>query len=350
MKLIFRLRFHTQVGQTLFITGNHEILGGGRAMQAVPLQYLDAEFWQAILDLPDDVPDALITYNYILRNTDGSSVQDWGGDRVIHPASFKQNEILIIDSWNHAGAVENAFYTEPFQKVLLKVNTSEARVSAPPGATHTFRAKAPLLLKGQVLCLSGNCTALGNWGITAPRLLTRIAGDDFFAAQIDLGRETFPVQYKYGVYDVEQKKFIRFEDGDNRILTDTAAPNKHTIVNDGFVRLPADTWKGAGVAIPVFSLRSENSFGVGEFADLKLLADWAKRAGLKLIQILPINDTSATHTWLDSYPYAAISAFALHPLYLNLNQLVAGKKRICRKFWKPNGNGLTRWTPWIMRR
>ena len=81
------------------------------------------------------------------------------------------------------------------------------------------------------------------------------------------------------------------------------------------------------MAIPVFSLRSENSFGVGEFTDLKLLADWAKRAGLKLIQILPINDTSATHTWLDSYPYAAISAFALHPLYLNLNQLVAGKKK-----------------------
>ena len=218
MKLIFRLRFHTQVGQTLFITGNHEILGGGRAMQAVPLQYLDAEFWQAILDLPDDVPDALITYNYILRNTDGSSVQDWGGDRVIHPASFKQNEILIIDSWNHAGAVENAFYTEPFQKVLLKVNTSEARVSAPPDVTHTFKAKAPLLLKGQVLCLSGSGPALGNWSTPTPLLLTRIAGGDFFAAQIDLGRETFPVQYKYGVYDVEQKKFIRFEDGDNRIL------------------------------------------------------------------------------------------------------------------------------------
>ena len=48
---------------------------------------------------------------------------------------------------------------------------------------------------------------------------------------------------------------------------------------------------------------------------------------MKLIQILPINDTSATHTWLDSYPYAAISAFALHPLYLNLNHLVAGKKK-----------------------
>ncbi len=56
---------------------------------------------------------------------------------------------------------------------------------------------------------------------------------------------------------------------------------KHTFVNDGFVRLPADTWKGAGVAIPVFSLRSAASFGVGEFTDLKRLADWAKRARLE---------------------------------------------------------------------
>ena len=89
------------------------------------------------------------------------------------------------------------------------------------------------------------------------------------------------MQYKYGVYDVEHAKFVRFEDGDNRILHDAVAPKKHTIVNDGFVRLPADTWKGAGVAIPVFSLRSENSFGVGEFADLKPLADWAKTRRLE---------------------------------------------------------------------
>jgi len=83
--------------------------------------------------------------------------------------------------------------------------------------------------------------------------------------------------------------------------------------------LPENKWKGAGVAIPVFSLKSENSFGVGEFTDLKLLVDWSVKVGLKLIQILPINDTTATHTWTDSYPYASISAFALHPMYLNLD-------------------------------
>ena len=213
------------------------------------------------------------------------------------------------------------------QNVLLRQTMTEVQLPAKPGATHTFKVKAPLLLKGQTLCLSGSGAALGNWSTTAPLVLNRTAGENFLSTQVDLSREMFPVQYKYGAYDIEHKKFICFEDGDNRILQDAVAPNKHTIVNDGFVRLPADTWKGAGVAIPVFSLRSENSFGVGEFADLRPLADWAKRAGLKLIQILPVNDTCATHTWLDSYPYAAISAFALHPLYLNLNQLVAGKKK-----------------------
>ena len=328
MKLTFRLRFHTQVGQSLFITGNHELLGGGQIERAVPLQYLNDESWQVTVHFPDGMTaDAAILYNYILRNADGSTVQDWGDDRVILPASFKQSEILIVDSWNHAGAVENAFYTEPFKNVLLKANHTEVRIAAPLDATHTFKVKAPRLQKGQTLCILGKGTALGNWIPTAPLLLSRTAGEDFLSVQLDLGGESFPVSYKYGVYDLERGNFLRFEEGDNRMLHDAVAPGKHTVVNDGFVHLPADTWKGAGVAIPVFSLRSENSFGVGEFTDLKPLADWCQRVGLKLIQILPINDTSATHTWLDSYPYAAISAFALHPLYLNLNQLIAGKKK-----------------------
>jgi 4-alpha-glucanotransferase len=78
----------------------------------------------------------------------------------------------------------------------------------------------------------------------------------------------------------------------------------------------------AGVAIPVFSLRSRNDFGAGQFSDLKLLADWAKQTGLSLLQVLPVNDTTSTFTRRDSYPYAAISVFALHPLYLDLTPLV----------------------------
>ncbi|MCQ2139373.1 MAG: 4-alpha-glucanotransferase [Bacteroidales bacterium] len=77
-------------------------------------------------------------------------------------------------------------------------------------------------------------------------------------------------------------------------------------------------FRGAGTAIPVFSLRSEDDFGVGEFLDLKKMVDWAAATGQSIIQLLPINDTTMTHTWEDSYPYNANSTFALHPQFLNL--------------------------------
>lgn len=77
-------------------------------------------------------------------------------------------------------------------------------------------------------------------------------------------------------------------------------------------------WKGAGTAIPVFSLRSERDFGIGQFTDLKLLVDWAAATGQSIIQTLPVNDTTMTGTWRDSYPYSANSSFALNPVYIDL--------------------------------
>jgi 4-alpha-glucanotransferase len=138
----------------------------------------------------------------------------------------------------------------------------------------------------------------------------------------------FPVAYKYGVFNVKEDSFVRYETGDNRLLHGDMPSHRVTILHDGFMRLPNDSWKGAGIAIPVFSLRSKHSFGVGEFTDIKLLVDWAKETGLKLIQILPINDTIATNTWMDSYPYAAISAFALHPVYINLQKWLVRNMQI----------------------
>ena len=84
-------------------------------------------------------------------------------------------------------------------------------------------------------------------------------------------------------------------------------------------------FRGAGTAIPVFSLRSEEDFGVGEFYDLKKMVDWAAETGQSILQLLPINDTTMTHTWTDSYPYNANSTFALHPQFVNLQ--AAGVKQ-----------------------
>ncbi|HZL77481.1 MAG TPA: 4-alpha-glucanotransferase, partial [Candidatus Limnocylindrales bacterium] len=177
--------------------------------------------------------------------------------------------------------------------------------------------------------------ALGHWNTQPPILLSSTNDEDYFSVQLDLRGQPFPFAYKYGVFDVENQSFVRYEGDGNRSLKAGVVRNQHTVVNDGFVVLPADTWRGAGVAVPVFSLRSGNSFGVGEFLDLKPLADWGKKAGLKLIQLLPVNDTSATHSWKDSYPYAAISAFALHPIYLNLAAVASPKNRKFLKQLEP---------------
>ncbi len=97
---------------------------------------------------------------------------------------------------------------------------------------------------------------------------------------------------------------------------------QEAVVVDGLhFRTGGTPWRRDRVAIPVFSLRSEDDFGVGDFMDLKLMVDWAVRTGQKFVQLLPINDTTMTHTWRDSYPYNANSTFALHPLYLRISEL-----------------------------
>ena len=93
-------------------------------------------------------------------------------------------------------------------------------------------------------------------------------------------------------------------------------------------------WKGAGVAVPVFSLKSSSNFGIGEFLDLKLLADWCNKVGLKMIQILPINDTRTDGSWDNSYPYKAISTKALHPIYLNLDKMGQLDDKSDREYFK----------------
>ena len=335
MKFTFRVRFHTRPGQSLHLTGNHEIFGGNQPDRALPLNYLNHDFWELSFELPlGDIPDANIIYNYLLRDENGSLTYDAGRDRVIDLASFATDEVLFIDTWNDASCYENAFYTQPFQRVLLK-HDGDAKIELPPDATHTFKVKAPLLKRSETVCLLGDNKTLLDWNTHHPVLLNKPTGDDYYSVFLNLTGEPFPIAYKYGVYDLESKTFVRYEGGENRILSDAVAPNKHTVLHDGFAVLPATTWKGAGVAIPVFSLRSEDSFGIGEFTDLKLLADWCAQVGLKLIQILPVNDTTATHTWTDSYPYAAISAFALNPVYVNLRDVANTKNRSLLKKLDP---------------
>jgi 4-alpha-glucanotransferase len=71
-----------------------------------------------------------------------------------------------------------------------------------------------------------------------------------------------------------------------------------------------------GVCVPLFSLRSKKSCGIGEFNDLIPLIDWCRKTGLDCIQLLPLNDTGD-----DPSPYNALSSCALDPIYLSLSLL-----------------------------
>ena len=124
------------------------------------------------------------------------------------------------------------------------------------------------------------------------------------------------------LYHKEEKKADCWENNPNRYLADPELKTNETLViSDRYAYFDIPVWKGAGIAIPVFSLKSENSFGVGDFGDLKRMIDWAVSTQQKVIQILPINDTTMTHAWTDSYPYNSISIYAFHPMYADIKQM-----------------------------
>src|SRR5262249_3111962 len=146
-----------------------------------------------------------IRYNYILRNADGSMFGDWPLDRSINPASLEAAEVVLIDSWNHPGFPQNAFYTEPFKQVLLRNRFTQVRIPSPGKLTHIFKVKAPLLEKGQTLCLLGSATALGQWDPARSVLLNRVPESDSLTAELELGPRSVPLAYKYGLFDLEKK-------------------------------------------------------------------------------------------------------------------------------------------------
>lgn len=311
MKVEFYLRFRTSFGQSLSIRFLNDAGAEPRSME-----FLNEEFWYAACEA--DKTDAL-HYQYIFTTEHGEQIPEAEKDRKVSLDKATRPKLVLVDTWNDGSNRENAFYTTPFREVLFKSSSFRSRAAKNP--THTFRVKAPLLEPYETVCLLGNTAALHAWNTAEPLLLEKKG--DWWQVQLDLSGTDEPLTYKYGIWNHKKESFAGFESGANRLLP--LQPDTHIVAQDGFMHLPQRTWKGAGVSIPVFSLKSEKSFGIGEFTDLKLLADWAAHNGLKLIQVLPVNDTTATNTWVDSYPYAAISAFALHPIYINLSR-VAGKK------------------------
>lgn len=308
--------YYTVWGQRMFICGNLPILGNGEVTKALALNYHSPDQWCAEIEV-DSEEISTLKYRYVLYTEQTNQyTEEWGDERVLELDKLKVEHVFCVDQWKSSSNVENVFNSTAFQEVFLKsdiYNNDKIETKY----THYFKVKAPLLKNNEAVCIIGDVDALGNWSTVKPLMLNK-QEDGYWGVKVNIKKTTSEIHYKYAIYDPEDKQFLCFESGNDRTSPVFNAKKSVICVTDNFVNIQRSNWKGVGVSIPVFSIRTKNNLGVGDFVDLKLMVDWAQKVGVKLIQVLPLNDTLGTHTEFDVLPYAAISAFALNPLFLNL--------------------------------
>ncbi|MEG0992242.1 MAG: 4-alpha-glucanotransferase [Bacteroidales bacterium] len=313
MTIQFNLEYHTQWGQSVWIIGSLPQLGENQPEQALPLEYLTNGIWQLEATIPED---AAFTYRYLIRENGKDDNQEYG--RIHSLENIKTPRLIIFDHWQNF-PVDQPFYSSAFTKCVFKHENATAEPALKTD-TLVIRCYAPECSAHQLLLLSGNNTISGNWDPQKAPAMYRIRPDEW-EITFDRKEIQLPFHFKFISTEESNRQNIVWEEGSDHIIPDCLQNETGTLLADGFhFRRPKLNWKGAGVAIPVFSLRSEKGYGIGEFSDLIPLIDWAVQTGQKIIQILPVNDTTMTHTWHDSYPYNANSIFALHPAYIRLEE------------------------------
>jgi 4-alpha-glucanotransferase len=292
---------------------------GSRETEDIPMQYNGNGKWLAERSCETGAATGL-SYEYLIRR--GKDIRIWEDhlERYLYWNADGPEDMYMVDHFNRPSDPWNALMKKPFTRALRVERNHEGWRDGRSGRfSHAFRVCAPGLQPGETVCVLGDLPALGGWDTGHPVLMH--PEGQWWLLRTDLPAGPAVTSYKYGVCGPGAGRFFFYEEGENRTLSITGPGNHQTLVSDNFLRLPGCRWRGAGVAVPVFSLRSRQSVGVGEFLDLKLLTDWAAGNGLKMLQLLPVNDTAATGTWRDSYPYAAISAFALNPVYISLKAI-----------------------------
>ena len=278
--------------------------------------------WVAMFRLPKSAKS--LSYRFEVLDSEGNTVRTEWGEMHNYAVATDAKYLVIEDCWSERPA-NRAFYTSMFTDTIF-AHKAEAVSTLSVGAVR-LEVEAPTLRRGEELALAGSTTQMGEWDDTHLRKMVHIA-KGVWAVTLDSAESS--AEYKFVVVDAASGAVIRWEEGNNRVLPYFGVQGAAYIIRGMRLRDTA-SWRGAGVAVPMFSLRSERSFGVGDFADLKLLADWCVRTGQNIIQILPINDTTMTRTWKDSYPYNANSTIALHPLYINLEAAGKLKKKADRE-------------------
>ena len=318
MKLQFNLLYQTTFGEVLVLN----ILSGDESKK--PDQHrmitLDGLHWTTDINTAAK-SETFIDYYYSLQR-DGVEVRhEW----LMEPhrlefAAIKGARYTIYDHWidiPEDACMYSSAFTECIQARKRALSTKSEFVR-----TIRIKVRAPQLRIGEQLALVGADPALGGWEVNKALSMTEHEYHEWVLS-IDADKlQSSQMEFKFLIKNEENNVPCMWEDSSNRTIDLPVLQTGEVVVYElSQAYFPIHNWKGAGTVIPIFSLRSEGSFGVGDFGDLKRMIDWADKTGQRIIQVLPINDTNMTHTWQDSYPYNSISIYALHPQYTDFRQL-----------------------------
>lgn len=271
----------------------------------------DGTAWTAQFALPASTD--WISYSYEVIDADGSVVRrEEGAHRRIYPQ--KRSALQLLDSWSERG-IPPVFRHAPFTRTVYGPRRG-AIVAGMLNTPHLLLLSALPAPEGYHWGVLGNTPALGAWQPSHAVALTRTQVYEFACPLSSEDLQT-GFAYKLVLLDERRPGTVLWEEGEDRYVAPLPGKLTATFVLASSPRFSFPLWRGAGVVVPVFSLRSHSSWGVGDFGDLRKFTQWAASVGMQAVQLLPLNDTTRTGTWRDSYPYSGISVFALHPIYLD---------------------------------
>ena len=314
MRIVFNLEYQTTFGEELALN----ILLDGKTEQH-KMSTLDGCHWMC--ELSKSVKTKThIDYFYCVMRGDEQTRCEWLTEpHRLEFVATKGARYTVYDHW--IDIPEDSFlYSSAFTECVAARKRKMSEESA-YAKTVRLKVRAPQLRWNERLAIIGGSDALGNW--EALRALT-MAEHESNEWVITLDADTLPetIEFKFVSLDEEIDVTPLWETGMNRTMTIPKLEEGEVIVYElSQAFFPVYPWKGAGTVIPIFSLRSEGSFGVGDFGDLQKMIDWCAKTRQRVLQVLPINDTNMTYTWQDSYPYNSISIYALHPQYTDFRQL-----------------------------
>ena len=314
MRIAFNLEYQTTFGEELALN----ILTDGKTEQH-KMTTLDGYHW--LCELSKAVKTKThIDYFYSVMRGDEQARCEWLTEpHRLEFVATKGARYTVYDHW--IDIPEDSFlYSSAFTECVAARERHMSEETA-YGKTVRLKVRAPQLRWNERLAVIGGGEALGDW--KAKRALNMAEHENNeWVITLDADKLPETIEFKFVSLDEEIDVTPLWENGMNRTVKIPKLEEGEVVVYElSQAFFPVYPWKGAGTVIPIFSLRSEGSFGVGDFGDLQKMIDWCAKTRQRVLQVLPINDTNMTFTWQDSYPYNSISIYALHPQYTDFRQL-----------------------------